>query len=126
MRALKVILMIQALVLLAYGLPYLLVPKWTTALTQQLPAPEDYILRALGIACLILALIELKVVGDLERYRDLTLMFALLPSLFFLTIVLQASVRGFNGAAWYWWLNGAVTGVFAVALFAARGRAAAA
>jgi hypothetical protein len=123
MRALKIVMVIQAVLLLAYGLPYLLVPKWMTLFTQQLPAPENYVLRALGIAFLVLALLEFKIVGDLDRYRDLTLMFALLSSLFVVTIVLQAFVRGFNGAGWYWWLNGVVTGVVAIALFVTRARA---
>ena len=123
MRGLKIVMVIQAVLLLAYGLPYLLVPKWMTVFTQQLPAPENYLLRGFGIGFFVLALLELKIIGDLERYRDLTLMFALLPSLFFVTIVLQAFVRGFNGAAWYWWLNGVVTGVVAIALFVMRARA---
>ncbi len=65
MSALKAVTTVQAIVLFVYGLPYLLVPKWTTTIPQQLPLPENYI----------------------------------------------------NGALWYWWLNGVVTGVFAVAVF---------
>ena len=63
---------------------------------------------------------ELQVVRDLERHRALTLFYALLPTLYFVTIVLQAFVRGFNGAIWFWWVNGIVTAAFAVALFATR------
>jgi hypothetical protein len=123
MRALRGVMTVQAIVLLAYGLPYLLVPKLATELTGQEPLPENYVLRAVGIAFVTLAYLELVIVRDLPRYRDLTLAYALLPSLFFVTIVAQSVVRGFNGALWYWWLNGIVTGAFAVALFAARGRA---
>ena len=123
MSALKWVMTAQAIVLLVYGLPYLLVPKWATTLTQQLPLPENYVLRAVGIGFVILAYLEFQIVRDLERYRGLTLAYALLSSLFFVTIVLQAFVRGFNGALWFWWLNGIVTGAFAVALFATRRRA---
>ena len=120
MGALKGVMTAQAIVLLIYGLPYLLVPKWATMLTQQLALPENYLLRAVGIGFVILAYLEFQIVRDLERYRSLTLAYALLPSLFFVTIVLQAFVRGFNGALWFWWLNGVITGAFAVALFATR------
>ena len=123
MSALKGVMTAQAIVLFVYGLPYLLVPKWATTLTQQLPLPENYLLRAVGIGFVILAYLEFQIVRDLERYRGLTLAYALLSSLFFVTIVLQAFVRGFNGALWFWWLNGIVTGAFAVALFATRRRA---
>ena len=91
--------------------------------TFSLPLPENYVLRAVGIGFVILAYLEFQIVRDLERYRGLTLAYALLSSLFFVTIVLQAFVRGFNGALWFWWLNGIVTGAFAVALFATRRRA---
>jgi len=123
MSALKGVMTAQAIVLFVYGLPYLLVPKWATTLTQQLPLPENYVLRAVGIGFVILAYLEFQIVRDLERYRGLTLAYALLTTLFFVTIVLQAFVRGFNGALWFWWLNGIVTGAFAVALFATRRRA---
>lgn len=122
MRPLKIVMAVQAVVLVLYGLPYLLVPKLATQVTQQLPLPENYVLRALGIAFIILALLEVLILRDLERNRSLVLPYALLSSLFFVTIVLQAFVRGFNGALWFWWLNGVVTGGFAVALFAARAR----
>jgi uncharacterized protein YjeT (DUF2065 family) len=120
MSVLKGVMTAQAIVLLVYGLPYLLVPKWATTLTQQLPLPENYVLRAVGIGFVILAYLEFQIVRDLERYRGLTLAYALLTTLFFVTIVLQAFVRGFNGALWFWWLNGIVTGAFAIALFATR------
>ncbi|MGH7276537.1 MAG: hypothetical protein ACREIY_05855 [Candidatus Rokuibacteriota bacterium] len=123
MKALKTVLTIQAILLFVYGLPYLLAPKWTTAITQQAPLAENYFLRAFGIAFVVLGLLELRILGDLERYRSLTILYALLPALYFVTIVLQAFVRGFNGAAWYWYVNGVVTAVFAIAVFATRRRA---
>jgi hypothetical protein len=123
MGALKAAMTVQAVILLVYGLPLLLVPRWWTRLTQQPPVPEMYVLRAIGISFVILAWLEFKVIGDLERYRDLTLMFGLLSLLFFVTIVGQAFWRGFNGALWYWWVNGIVTGVLAVAVLGTRRRA---
>jgi uncharacterized protein YjeT (DUF2065 family) len=123
MKALKAVMTVQAVVLLVYGLPYLFVPKWTTAITQQAPMPENYFLRAFGIPMVVLGLLELRLLGDLERYRSLVFLYALLPSLFFITIVLQAFIRGFNGAVWYWWLNGLVTAVFALAVFTASRKA---
>ena len=123
MKALKTVLTIQAIVTFVYGLPYLLVPKWTTAMTQQAPLAENYFLRGFGIAFVVLGLLELRILGDLERYRSLTIFYALLPALYFVTIVLQAFVRGFNGAAWYWYVNGVVTAVFAIAVFATGRRA---
>ncbi len=119
MTALRAVMTIQAIVLLVYGLPYFLLPRWTTAITQQSPLPENYILRAFGIALVVLGLLELRILGDLDRYRNLTILYALLPALYVVTIVAQAFVRGFHGALWYWWLNGIVTGVFAVAVYAA-------
>lgn len=123
MKTLKTVLTIQAILLFVYGLPYLLAPKWATAITQQAPLAENYFLRGFGIAFVVLGLLELKILGDLERYRSLTILYALLSGLYFVTIVLQAFVRGFNGAAWYWWLNGVVTAVFAVAVFVAGRKA---
>ena len=123
MKALKAVMTVQAIVLLVYGLPYLFVPKWTTALTQQTPMPENYFLRAFAIPMVVLGLLELRLLSDVDRYRSLVSLYALLPALFFVTIVLQAFIRGFNGAAWYWWLNGVVTAVFAVAVFVSGRRA---
>ena len=85
MGALKGVMTAQAVVLFVYGLPYLLVPKWVTAWTQQLPLPENYVLRAVGIGFVILAYLEFQIVRDLERYRGLTLAYALFPTLFFVT-----------------------------------------
>jgi uncharacterized protein YjeT (DUF2065 family) len=120
MKTLKAVMTAQAVVLLVYGVPYLLIPKWMTMLTQQLPLPENYFLRAVGIAFVILASLELQIAGDLERYRGLTLAYAVLPALFLLTILLQAFWRGFNGAPWFWLVNAGVTGVFTLAVFAGR------
>ena len=123
MKALKTVLTIQAIVTFVYGLPYLLAPKWMTAITQQAPLAENYFLRGFGIAFVVLGLLELRILGDLERYRSLTILYALLSGLYFVTIVLQAFIRGFNGAAWYWYVNGVVTAVFAIAVFATGRRA---
>ena len=123
MKALKTVLTIQAILLFVYGLPYLLAPKWMTAITQQAPLAENYFLRGFGIAFVVLGLLELRILGDLERYRSLTILYALLSGLYFVTIVLQAFIRGFNGAAWYWYVNGVVTAVFAIAVFATGRRA---
>lgn len=126
MGPLKLVMTVQAVVLLVYGLPMLLAPRFWTALTQQAPLPENYILRAVGIAFLILSYLELKIVGDLTRYKGLVHAFAALPALFCVTIILQALKRGFDGqpafygAAWYWWLNGVVTAGFAIAVVVAK------
>jgi len=92
-------------------------------MTQQPPLPEPYILRAVGISFVFLAWIEFKVIGDLERYRDLTLIYGLVSALFFISIVAQAFWRGFSGAHWYWWGNGIISGALAVAVLTARQRA---
>jgi uncharacterized protein YjeT (DUF2065 family) len=123
MGALKIVMTVQALVLLIYGLPTLLVPARWTELTQQPALPENYVLRAVGIAFIILAWLEFKIIGDLKRYRELTLIYGLLSSLFFITIVGQAFWRGFNGAHWYWWGNGVISGALAVAVLTARHKA---
>ena len=44
----------------------MLAPSWWTAMTQQPPLPEPYILRAVGISFVFLAWIEFKVIGDLS------------------------------------------------------------
>lgn len=122
MGLLKTVMQVQALVLLIYGLPQLLVPASWTALTQQVPLPEDYVLRAIGISFLVLAYLEIKIVADLERYRALSAPYFVLPALFAATIGVQALFRGFSGAAWYWWLNGIVAAVFAIAVWIASRR----
>ena len=123
MGAFKTAMTVQAVILLLYGLPLLLVPRWWTEMTQQPPVPENYILRAIGIPFIILAWLEFKIVGDLGRYRDLTLIFGLLSALFFVTIVGQAFWRGFHGAPWYWWCNGIISGVLAIAVLGTRHKA---
>ena len=128
MGSLKFVMTLQAVVLLVYALPMLLVPRSWTVLTQQSPLPENYILRAVGIAFLILSYLGLKIAGDLARYRELVLAFALLPALLCVTIILQTLMRtfagqpAFYGATWYWWLNGVVTAVFAIAVVLANRR----
>jgi hypothetical protein len=122
MQVLARTMAVQAIVLLGYGLPYLLMPAWIQALTQQPPVPETYFLRALGIAFIVLAWLELTMARDLARYRDLAVAYAVLPATYCVTILLQFVTTGFNGAAWFWWLNVLVTGGFAIALVAARRR----
>ena len=117
MDALRTVMSIQAVVLLIYGLPMLLVPSYWTTLTQQAPLPENYTLRAIGIAFVILSYLEFKIAGRLEQYRSLALAYAALPALLCVTIVLQALKRGCVGASWYWWVNGVITAVFAIAVF---------
>jgi uncharacterized membrane protein YdcZ (DUF606 family) len=119
---------VQAVVLLIYALPMLLAPRSWTVLTRQSPLPENYILRAVGIALLIVSYLELKIVSDLERYQGLILAYAYLPGLFCLTIIVQVLKRrldgkpAFYGASGYWWLNGVVTAVFAIAVYMASPR----
>ena len=124
MGALKTAMTVQAVVTLVYGLPTLAAPGWWTTITQQPPLPESYILRAVGISFVMLAWLEFKVIGDLERYRDLALIFGLTSALFFVTIVAQALWRGFNGAQWYWWGNGIISGALAIAVLTTRQKAA--
>ncbi len=126
MGALRTVMTTQAVVLLVYGLPMLLVPRYWTTLTQQAPLPENYILRAVGIAFVTLSYLEFRIAGRLEQYRGLVLAYAALPALFCATIVLQALKRGFVGAPWYWWVNGVVTAAFAIAVFAAERKSGAA
>ena len=128
MGPLKIVMTVQAVVLLIYALPMLLVPRLWTVLTRQSPLPENYILRAVGIAFLILSYLELTIAGDLERYQALVTTYAYLSGLFCLTIVVQALKRrvdgkpAFYGASWFWWLNGVVTAAFAIAVFVASRR----
>ena len=128
MGPLRVVMTLQAVVLLVYALPMLLVPRAWTLLTQQSQLPENFILRAVGIAFLILSYLELKIAGDLARYRGLVPAFALLSALLCAAIILQALLRtfaglpAFYGATWYWWLNGVVTAVFAIAVLLANRR----
>ena len=128
MGTLKIVMTVQAVVLLIYALPMLVVPRAWTVLTRQAPLPENYLLRAVGIALLILSYLELTIVGDLERYRGLILAYAYLPGLFCLTILAQVLKRrldgkpAFLGASAYWWLNGMGTAAFAIAVFVAARR----
>ncbi len=119
MGALNAVVTVQAIVFVIYGLPYLLFPTYATTLTQQLPLPENYILRALGIAFVTLGYLEFQVARDLERYRGLAITFGLTSALFFITIALQMMLTRFNGALWYWWVNLVVSGVFAIAVLSA-------
>jgi hypothetical protein len=128
MGTLKTVMTLQAVVLLIYALPMLLIPRVWTLLTRQSPLPENYILRAVGIAFLTLSYLELKIVGDLERYQGLILAYAYLSGLFCLTIIVQVVKRrldgnpAFYGASGYWWLNAVVTAAFAIAIFVASPR----
>jgi hypothetical protein len=122
MEALRAVMTAQAVVFAIYGLPYLLVPANTQAITGQPPVPETYILRVIGIAFVMLAWLEFQITADLPRYRRLTLTFAVISAFYFVTIALQLATTGFNGAAWYWWLNLVITAAFAIAVFAARSR----
>ena len=119
MGALSAVVTVQAIVFVIYGLPYLLFPAYATMLTQQMPLPENYTLRALGIAFVMLGYLEFQVARDLERHRSLAMTFGLTSALFFITIALQLMLTGFNGALWYWWVNLVVSGVFAIAVLSA-------
>jgi hypothetical protein len=120
MGTLRTVMLAQSIVLAVYGIPYLVMPAGIQRLTGQAPVPETYFLRVVGIAFIVLAWLEFQVAGDLARYRGLTLAYAILPALFFVTIALQLATTGFTGALWFWWLNLAITAAFAVAMFSAR------
>jgi len=122
MGTLKTVMQVQSIVLALYGLPYLVMPARTQVLTGQAAVPETYFLRVVGITFIMLAWLEFQVAGDLARYRALTLTYAILPALFFVTIALQLATTSFAGALWYWWLNLAITAAFAIAMFTARRR----
>lgn len=106
--ALTRMLQLQAILLLVYGLPYTLAPTQTMAMTGQLPVPENAVLRILGLAFMSLALVEIRAVAS-GIHRPLANGFAFLPSAVFVLIVAQALGPGFNGAAWFWWMNAVVT-----------------
>ena len=128
MGTLKIVMTVQAVIFLIYALPMLVIPRAWTVLTRQAPLPENYLLRVVGIAFLILGYLELTIVGDLERYRGLTLAYAYLPGLLCLTILMQVLKRrldgkpAFYGGSVYWWLNGIGTAAFAIAVFVAARR----
>jgi hypothetical protein len=113
---------LQAIILLLYGVPYALVPATMTAWTGQPALPEPAVLRVLGLAFVALAVVELRALAA-AVHRVLVVGFALLPCSIFVLIVVQALATGFNGAAWFWWLNGLVTFVVGAGLaIAARQR----
>jgi hypothetical protein len=122
MGTLRAVMLVQSVVLAVYGLPYLLMPATTQVLTGQAPVPETYFLRVVGIAFIVLAWLEFQIAGDLARYRELTLTYAILPASFFVTIALQLATTGFTGALWFWGLNLVITAAFAVAMLVARRR----
>jgi hypothetical protein len=124
MEALRVVMTVQAITLLAFGLPSLLVPALAIELAGQLPLPEPCLLRAAGVAFVMLAWIEFLVAGDLVRHWPLVLAYATLPAVTCATIVLHYLTRGFKGEAWFWWMNAAVSAALALALFATRHAAA--
>jgi hypothetical protein len=123
MGALKTAMTVQAIVTLIYGIPTLLAPDWWTTVTQQPPLPESYILRAVGISFVILAWLEFRIITDLERHRGLAVIYGWTSALFFVTIVAQALWRGFNGAHWYWWGNGIISGALATAVLTTNQKA---
>lgn len=103
MSMLRRVMIIQAVILALYGIPYLLAPTTMQALTGQPPVPEPHVLRALGIAFLVLAWLESQITADLPQSRQLTLAYAVLSAVFFVTIAVQLITTGFNGARWGWW-----------------------
>ena len=68
--------------------------------TRQPALLASYLLRAVGISFVMLAWLEFRIIRDLERHRDLAIIYGLTSALFFVTIVVQALLRGFNGAQW--------------------------
>ena len=124
MRPLKVVMTVQAFTLLAFGLPYLLVPAIAVEVAGQLPVPEPFLLRATGAAFIMLAWIEFLVARDLVRHWPLVLAYTTLPAVSCVTIVLHYATRGFVGEAWFWWTHAAVSGILLVALLTARHAAA--
>jgi hypothetical protein len=102
------VMRLQAVLLFVYGVPYALAPSLMTALTGQAAVPEPAVLRVLGIAFVAMAVVELRALAA-ATHRPLVLGFALLPCAIFVLIVVQGLTTGFNGAAWYWWVNAIVT-----------------
>jgi hypothetical protein len=94
----------------------LLVSDWWTTVTQQPALLASYIRRAVGISFVMLAWLEFRIIRDLERHRDLAIIYGLPSALFFVTIVVQALLRSFNGAQWYGWGNEIISGALAVSV----------
>jgi hypothetical protein len=55
-------------------------------------------------------LLEVVIVRDLQRYQPLAWVYAVLPSVFFATLVIRLATVGFSGAMWFWWVNIVVSG----------------
>lgn len=64
MGALRTVMTVQAVVLLVYGLPLLFAPRWWTAVAQQPPVPENYVLRAFYAFANVSGVFGRRVDGD--------------------------------------------------------------
>lgn len=121
MTRLALILRIQAIVLAIYGLGFTFVPGPIVEGMFGWDGVDHTLLRASGIAFLVLAWAEWLVVQNLESRLDFVMPYLLLPAAFVVAFAVDRYVTDtYAGPDGFWWTNFVVVAVFTIAVLWGR------
>ena len=118
-NTLRLVMRVQAVVLLVYGASFMLIPEFTLGTIFGYDV-ENFWPRIAGGAFLGVAWLEWNVISNLERRLDLVWPFAFIPGIYVVVLLWERAAETYPGTESFWWVSLAVTLVFFVAVIAAR------
>ncbi|MDK1018427.1 MAG: hypothetical protein QGD89_03375 [Actinomycetota bacterium] len=120
MERLVVVLRIQAVVFLAYGLSFMLVPDFTLDTIFGWENAETFFTRMAGVTFLALAWFGWLVARHLESRLDEVWPLVLVPVLLLVVVIGERASGAYDGSELFYWVSIVVTAFFAVAVGGSR------
>jgi hypothetical protein len=120
MDRLALVLRIQAIVFVAYGLSFLLAPDFTLDTIFGWEGTETFFARMAGATFLALGWIDWLVASRLESRLDMVWPLVLVPALLLAVLVGQRVAGNYDGTEFFYWSSIAVTVFFTAAVGGSR------
>ncbi len=120
MKRLALVLRIQAVVFVGYGLSFLLAPDFTLDTIFGWEGAQTMFARMVGAAFLGLAWLGWLIATHLESRLDMVWPLVLVPVLLFAVLVGEKVADNYQGSDLFFWVSVGVTVFFAVAVGGSR------
>ncbi len=120
MEKLTLVLKIQAVVFVTFGLSFLLAPDFTLDTIFGWEGTETFFARMLGATFIALGWFDWLVMDRLESRSDMVWPLILVPALLLAVLVGQRAAGNYDGTEFFYWTSTAVTGFFTAAVGGSR------
>ena len=120
MERLRLVLRIQAVVFVAYGLSFLLAPDFTLDTIFGWEGAETMFARMVGATFLALGWFGWLIADHLESRLDLVWPLVLVPVLLLAVLVGEKAADNYQGSDLFFWVSVGVTAFFALAVGGSR------